>query len=140
MAFDYLRREPFEWKGVDRDGSHLSVSGVVRERIGSDIFRRDIIQITLPDDVAESYVGRQFADFVLLTEKVDGLPWWPDANTPRDKYPEILERWQVLPPALMTKWADAIYQATEPPEQKTAPVVATNDDTAEETEGVDPNG
>ena len=40
MALEHLRRQTFEWSGVDHDGSPLHVTGVVRERAAVDKFRR----------------------------------------------------------------------------------------------------
>lgn len=140
MALEFLRRQSFEWTGADRDGSPLSVSGVVRERIGSDIFRRDMLRVNLPSDVADTYVGTRFADFIVLTDKVEGLPWWPDANAPSDQLAAACERWQLLPVPLMSAWSSAIQEATEPPSLSPAPVAEAAEESVDQVEAADPNG
>lgn len=119
MALEHLRRQTFEWEGVDRDGSPLRVSGVVRERVAVDKFRRVAFKALLPVEDAESFVDSfvrgQFADFVILTENVVGVPWWAGVHAPPEQLKQAFEQWKVLPGELVDVWYNALENVTQPP-------------------------
>lgn len=120
MALDHLRRQTFEWSGVDRDGSPLRVSGVVRERATVDKFRRTAFKALLPVESQTSFVDAfvrgQFADFVILTEVVEGLPWWVNMYASTEQMAKAFELWQTLPGDLIDVWYEALEDVDQPPD------------------------
>lgn len=112
MALEHLRRQTFEWEGADHEGSPLRVSGVVRERATVDKFRRVALKALIPTEDATSFVDdwtrAQFADFIILTEAVTGLPWWVNAYATAEQITEAFEQWQVMPGTLADVWYEAL--------------------------------
>lgn len=120
MALEHLRRQTFEWEGAGRDGAPLHVSGVVRERVAVDKFRRVAFKALLPVEAADSFVDSfvrgQFTDFVMLTENVVGLPWWVGVHASPEQLAQAFEQWQVLPGDLVDVWYNALEDVSQPPE------------------------
>lgn len=141
MALEHLRRQTFEWEGEGRDGSPLRVSGVVREPVAVDKFRRVAFKALLPVENAESFVDSfvrgQFADFVMLTENVTGLDWWVGIHASPEQLATAFEQWQTLPGQLVDTWYAALEDVSRVPEavNGTPAAVAEGD-----TEDADPNG
>jgi hypothetical protein len=115
------RTLPFQSNGV---------SGIVREKIGEDIWLEDVVMARLPNDLGGGFAHpqRRFAEFLLLTEQVEGLSFeWPVFTASVD-VPALYQQWRVLPPALMRAWGDAIDAVSEViSDEATAPSVDPND-------------
>lgn len=143
MSLEHLRRLSFEWEGANRDGSPLHVSGVVRERAAVDKFRRVAFKAQLPTENAASFVSDfergQFADFVMLTESITGLPWWVGVYASPELCQTAFEQWQVLPPDLMDRWYDALVSVNTEPEESTNGAAVPEGVDEDESE-TDPNG
>lgn len=123
MALEHLRRQTFEWEGVDRDGVPLHISGVVRERATVDKFRRTALKALIPVISITSFVDDwtrgQFADYVILTESLTGLSWWVDAYASNEALVRAFEQWQVMPPQLADVWSEALSDVNRDPTDDT---------------------